>query len=73
MQFYLVEPVTSSLHTPNLLPTLSHVERELLNLLATVAEGKKVVFDMGPNKAPSPDWFLSSLFQQYWDILQPLV
>lgn len=38
------------LHGPNVLPLLSHMDRRLLNWPVSIAEIRKALFDMDPNK-----------------------
>lgn len=62
MQLYVAKRDTHSSYFPGLLPTLSHVDKKLLNQPVSIAEMKKAVFDMGPNRAPGPDGFIQPFF-----------
>uniref|UniRef100_A0A803P5S5 DUF4283 domain-containing protein n=1 Tax=Cannabis sativa TaxID=3483 RepID=A0A803P5S5_CANSA len=50
-------------------PILSNQQADMLVMQYTKEEVKKAIFDIPGNKAPGPDGFSSSFFQDNWDLV----
>jgi len=67
---------TSSRHSPSMnlrnlaLPSISAEENLELTKAVTVNEIYSALFDMDPHKAPGPDGFSASFFQDHWPIIK---
>lgn len=73
MELYTANPITSQIHGPDLLPTLSHADQRLLNRPVSLPEVHRALLEIGPNKASGSDGLLPAFLQYYWDILHPSI